>query len=253
MPLVPVPGLETGHHADSPRSASIIDHRSGVHAQAVPAAMASCPQPPRAHGPPAPPASPLFCKPLCKTGGPMGTGWHRVGTQRLDSPHPTRRPTGSQVPGWGASLATFPPPLSLGVPRVAPHSTGAAPILPLPCPSTQPGEEGSGGSQPSTPAGFGGVLAPQGLLLVLLQLCKGGGTGRPPQLIQLLAVRLQYQLRQPCEGLWERSGVNLGEPSSTPQPLQGNSSPPRIHPPRPLPPQAPHTSFMLRLLQALVS
>lgn len=101
--------------------------------------------PPGAHGPPAPPASPLFCKPLCKTGGLTGTGWHRVGTQRLDSPHPTRRPTGAQVPGWGASLATFPSPLSLGVPHVVPHSMGAPPILPLPCPPTQPGEEGSGG------------------------------------------------------------------------------------------------------------
>lgn len=199
-----------------------------------------------AHGPPAPPASPLFCKPLRKTGGLTGTGWHRVGTQHLDSPHPTRRPTGAQVPGWGASLATFPSPLSLGMPRVVPHSMGAPPVLPLPCPPTQPGEEGSGGSQPSTPAGFGGVLAPQGLLLILLQPGQGGGTRRPPQFVQLLAVRLQYQLRQPCEGLWERGGVNLGDPSSTPRPLQApqaNPSPLRNQYPSPLSPPGP--SYLL--------
>lgn len=43
MPYVPVLSLERGHHASSPRSPSIIDHRSSVRAQAVPAAMASCP------------------------------------------------------------------------------------------------------------------------------------------------------------------------------------------------------------------
>lgn len=93
--------------------------------------------PPGAHESPAPPASPLFCKPLCKTGGPTGTGWHRVGTQCLDSPHPTR--TGARMGG-----PPLPRSLSLGVFRVAPHSMGVASILPLPCPLTQPGEEGSG-------------------------------------------------------------------------------------------------------------
>lgn len=169
--------------------------------------------PPGAHGPPAPPASPLFCKPLCKTGGPMGTGWHRVGTQCLDSPHPTRELRRAQVPRWGAPLATFPVPG--GVPCCSPLYGGCLNPAPTMPPDTAWGV-GVGGSQPSTPAGFGGVLAPQGLLLILLQPSQGGGTGQPPQLVQLLAVRLQHQLRQPREGLWERGGVNLEDTSSTP-------------------------------------
>lgn len=47
MPHVPVPSLERGHRPGSPSAPSIIDHRSGVHAKAVPAAKALCPQPPQ--------------------------------------------------------------------------------------------------------------------------------------------------------------------------------------------------------------
>lgn len=135
--------------------------------------------PPGAHGPPSPPASPLFCKPLCKIGGPTGTGWHRLGTQCLDSPHPTCKHRGAQVPGWGAPPATFSSLLSVGVSRVVPHSMGAVPVLPLPCPPTHPGKEGSGGPSLQHQQVLGVSSLPRGCCSSSSSRARVGARGGP--------------------------------------------------------------------------
>lgn len=190
-------------------------------------------------------------------GGPTGTGWAH---STRDTPHPCHQGE-ARVSGGGhpCNACQAPAIPEGGGSRVTPrHQALAAPHSPLfhypnPTPTvpppTQPGgggeSGGRGGFQASTPAAFGAVLAAQGLLLVLLQVGQSRGAGGAPQPLQLLAVCLQHQLRQPREGLRERS-VWGGEPGG----------PPTLAPPPPPPSPVscpPRTSLMLRLLQALVS
>lgn len=71
--------------------------------------------PPGAHGPPAPPASRLFCKPLCKTRGPTGTGWAWGRHTAPGQPPPHPQTEGSTGARMGGPLATFPSPCPGGV------------------------------------------------------------------------------------------------------------------------------------------
>lgn len=172
-----------------------------------------------AHSPPAAAQEPLaassitfilqtLCVYMCKTGrGGKGTGWARSLHDTLPTPpgcwdggHPRDTCLAPATPRWGPGS---PPP-----PGTHRYPTSGLPKSHTHCapPKHSLGSEGVRGGQASTPAGFGGVLASQRLLLILFQAGQGGGAGGAPQPLQLLAMRLQHQLRQPREGLEDRVG-----------------------------------------------
>lgn len=146
-----------------------------------------CPQPwhrarspPGAHGPPAPPASPLFCKPLCKTGAPTGTGWARGGhtAPGQPPPHPqTEGGTGARM--GGPPFATFPFPLSFGVSRVAPTPWGLPQSCPYRAPRHSLGRRGQGAPSLQHQQVLGVSSLPRGCCSSSSSRARVGARGSP--------------------------------------------------------------------------